>query len=360
MKQLRIAIIGQGRSGRNIHGEHMIKELEKFKIVAIVDPIEERRIRAEKEYCCDSYSDYHALFGRKDIDLVVNATPSHLHVPVTLDLLNNGFNVLCEKPLARKVEDVDKLIEASKKSGKLFAIFQEYRYAAHFKQIRKVIDSGVLGRIVQISIVESHFGRRWDWQTVQEYNGGNLQNKGPHHIDQALQLFGTDKMPEITSVLDRANTYGDADDYVKIIFKGEGRPIIDVEMSSCNAYPGFSYNIQGTLGGLMGSTTHLEWKYFIPRESPKQTLIRTPLSTPEGIPCYCGEKLKLYEARWDFPKDGDAFGTMTAEFYEMLYNAFVEEGAKLEVTPEEVRQQIAVIEECLRQNPLTPFEGAGN
>lgn len=354
MKQIRVAILGQGRSGRNIHGQHLIKEPDRFKIVAVVDPLEERRSRAEKEYGCESYADYHALFGRKDIDLVINATPSHLHVPITLDLLNNGFNVLCEKPLARRVEDVDRLIAASKKNGSLFAIFQEYRYGPHFKQIRKVINSGVLGRIVQISIAESYFSRRWDWQTLQEYNGGNLLNKGPHQIDQALQLFGTDMMPEITSVLDCANSYGDADDYVKIIFKGKGRPTIDIEMSSCNAYPSFAYNVQGTLGGLTGSTTHLEWKYFIPQEAPKQKLIRTPLVNSEGLPCYCSEKLKWYEEKWDFPKDGDTFSNMTAEFYEMLYKVLAE-GAALEVTPEEVRQQVAVMEECLKQNPLPPL-----
>lgn len=351
MKQIRVAILGQGRSGRNIHGRYMITDQDRFKIVAIVDPLEERRFRAEKEYGCESLAEYHELFGRKDIDLVINSTPSHLHAPITLDLLNNGFNVLCEKPLASKVEDVDRLIAAAKKSGSLFAIFQECRYAPHFKKVRKIINSGVLGRIIQINISESYFNRRWDWQTVQEYNGGNLLNKGPHQIDHALQLFGTDKMPEVIGVLDNAISYGDADDYVKIILKGKGRPTIDVEMSSCNAYPGSAINVQGTRGGLTGSTTHLEWKYYLPQESEKQKLIRTPLVDSEGLPCYCSEKLKWYEEKWDFPKDGDAFNNMTAEFYEMLYKVLAE-GVALEITPEEVRQQVAVIEECLKQNPL--------
>ena len=60
-------------------------------------------------------SDYRDILDRKDLDLVINATPSNLHVPITLDLLNHGFNVLCEKPLARTVEEVDRLIEASQK-----------------------------------------------------------------------------------------------------------------------------------------------------------------------------------------------------------------------------------------------------
>lgn len=358
MKQLKIAILGQGRSGRNIHGQFIIKNADKFKVVAVVDLLEERRERAEREYGCDTYSDYRDLFKRKDIDLVINSTISHQHAPITLEFLKLGFNVLCEKPLASKVEEVDGLIQASKLSNTLFAIFQECRYALHIKQAWRVINSGVLGEVVQVSISESNFSRRWDWQTLQEYNGGNLLNKGPHLIDQALQFFGTDLMPEVTSVLGRVNTFGDADDYTKIILTGKGRPTIDIDMSNCCAYPSFSINIQGTRGGLVGSTTHLEWKYFIPMESPKQKLIRTSLSNDEGIPCYCSEQLKWYEGKWDFPKNGDTFETMTAEYYEMIYRTLTE-GVPLEITHDEVRQQVAVIQECLRQNPLSKLDSEG-
>ena len=108
----------------------------------------------------------------------------------------SGFNLLCEKPLARRAADVDKLIEKSKSKGVLFAIYQQSRYAPYFRQVRKVIDSGVLGRIVQINIAFNGFSRRWDWQTLQEYDGGNLLNTGPHPLDQALQLFGTVEVVE--------------------------------------------------------------------------------------------------------------------------------------------------------------------
>ena len=191
MGPIRVAIIGQGRSGRNIHGNFLARVPEQYKIVAVTDPIEKRRKRGEEEYGCESYGDYKEVLKRDDIDLIINASPSHLHVPITLDALNAGFNVLCEKPLARKVEEVDMLIEASEKAGKVLAIFQQSRYAPYFRQVRKVIDSGVLGRIVQISIKFSDFSRRWDWQCLQKNYGGSLLNTGPHPLDQALQLLGT-------------------------------------------------------------------------------------------------------------------------------------------------------------------------
>jgi scyllo-inositol 2-dehydrogenase (NADP+) len=353
MKQLRVCILGQGRSGRDIHGRFLMTAQDKFKIVAIVDPLEERRQRAEKEYGCTSFSDYRSILGRDDLDLVVNATPSHLHVPITLDLLNNRFNVLCEKPLARRVDEVDQLIAAAQKSGRTLAIFQQSRYAPYFRQVRKVIDSGLLGRIVQISIAFNGFARRWDWQCIQANNGGNLLNTGPHPLDQALRLFGSDEMPNVTCFMDRANTFGDAEDYVKLILHGTGRPLIDLEISSCCAYPSFTYNVQGTRGGLKGTMTHIDWRYFRPEEAPEQQLITSPLVKADGTPSYCQEKLTWYEESWDVPEEQrDLFSTISGGFYNMLYKALTE-GAPLEITPQQVRQQIAVIEECHRQNPLS-------
>lgn len=353
MNPVRIAILGLGRSGRDIHGATLSKMKEKYTIAAVVDPLEDRRQRAESEYGCETYDSYLSLIGRKDIDIVVNATPSHLHVPVTVELLKSGINVLCEKPLARTVEDVDKMIAAARDSGKLLAIFQQSRYAPYFRQVKKVIDSGVLGRIVQINIAFNNFARRWDWQCIQAFNGGNLLNTGPHPLDQALQLFGDDTDPEVVCIMDRTNTFGDAEDYVKLILKAPSHPVIDLEISSCCAYPNFTYHVQGTRGGLKGTMKHIDWKYFNPEEAPEQNLIKTPLMNDDGTPKYCSEQLKWYENSWDVQEEQkDLFDTIATAFYKMLYRT-IREGEALEITPQQVRRQIKVIEECHRQNPLS-------
>lgn len=350
MKKLKVAILGQGRSGRDIHGSYLITDPEHFQIEAAVDPLPDRRSRAAEEYGCAVYADYRELLGRSDLDLIVNATPSHLHVPLTEEFLRAGFNVLCEKPLARRVAEVDRLIAAAQASGKVLAIFQQSRYTPFFVQLQKVIASGVLGRIVQINMAWNGFSRRWDWQTLQKYNGGSLLNTGPHPLDQALQLFG-EGMPQVFCRMDRANTWGDAEDHVKLILSGKGHPLIDLEISSCCAYPCFTYNVYGTQGGLIGSSTEMRWKYFLPAEAPPQRLIEEPLSTPEGLPCYCSETLPWREESWQASEaGGGAFTAAVAALYQMLYRTLTT-GALLEITPEQVRRQIAVIEECQRQNP---------
>lgn len=351
MKKIRVAIIGQGRSGYGIHGKHLMTDTRRFQIAAVVDPIKERRDRAAQACGAEVYKDHKALLKREDLELVINATPSRLHVPVTLEFLKAGFNVLSEKPFAGKAKDVDTMIAAAKKSETLLAIYQQSRFAPYFEQIRKVIDSGVLGKIVQVSCAFNGFSRRYDWQTLTECMGGNLLNTGPHPMDQVLQLFGTDVMPKVYCEMRSAVSYGDADDHVFIALTGKDRPLVHLEISSCCAYPCFTYNLYGTLGGLKGGMQELEWRYYNPKEAPKLKLIKKPLDGPDGLPAYCSDSLRWYTKKWRVPKaKRNLFEYMSGRFYAMLYKTLTT-GAPLEITPEQVRQQIAVIEECHRQNP---------
>lgn len=347
---VRVAIIGQGRSGRDIHGAHLSRDTGRYRIAAVVDPLPERRERAEREYGCETYADYTALLDRRDIDLVVNAAPSKFHVPVSLALLQAGFHVLCEKPLASAAADVDRLVAAAEQGGRTLAIFQQSRYAPYFSRVREVIRSGALGEIVQINIAFNGFSRRYDWQTLTSEMGGSLLNTGPHPLDQALQLFGTDIMPAVTCIMRNANSYGDAEDHVLLLLTGEGRPIIHLEISSCCRYPSYTYNVYGARGGLKGDTQRLEWETYDPASAPQLQLTRVPLEKPDGTPAYCSDSLTWTKQEWTAPSGDGLFETMAQAYYAMLHRTLTE-GAPLEVTPAQVRQQIAVIEECQRQNP---------
>ncbi|MCL2478060.1 MAG: Gfo/Idh/MocA family oxidoreductase [Treponema sp.] len=350
MKKLNIAIIGQGRSGRDIHGRYILSAPDKYKAVYIVDAIPERRAKAEKEYGCPALADYRELFGKTGIDFVVNASFSHQHLPISLDLLDHGFNVLSEKPFAHTAAQVDQLIAKRNSTGKMLAVFQQSRFAPYFEQVKKIIASGVLGRLVQISVQFNGYSRRWDWQTLQENGGGSLYNTGPHPVDQALNLMNYDGMPNVFCKMDRVNVWGDAEDYVKLILTAPQRPLIDVEISSCDAFPSFTYNVQGSTGGIKGTAKELKWRWFVPSESPDQKLIREPLHDKDWNPLYCRESLKWHEDSWTGDENA-VFDSAVAKLYATVADYLVN-GKPLVVTPEQVRQQIAVMEEAHRQNPL--------
>ena len=134
MKKLNVAIIGQGRSGRDIHGKYFQSEdNSKYNVVAVVDEIEAPRKRAKEEFPnATIHSDYKELFGRTDIDLVVNSTFSQQHAEISIDLLNHGFNVVCEKPFAKTYEDGCRVVNAAEANGKMVNAFQQSRFAPFY------------------------------------------------------------------------------------------------------------------------------------------------------------------------------------------------------------------------------------
>ena len=353
-KQLRVAILGQGRSGLQIHAHEMLLLPRLFKVVAAVDPLKERRDRAAAEMGCDVYEDHRPVLERDDLDLVINATPSYLHAPVTLELLQAGHNVVVEKPLAKTVKQVDQLIAAAKKSGKLFTIYQQSRFAPYFLVARKVLNSGALGRVTQITISCSGFSRRWDWQTLTEFDGGNLLNTGPHPLDQALCFLDLplDQVPQVACRMDNTHFFGDAEGHVNLMLRAPDRPVVTIDICSDNPYPAPLYNFCGTRGGLRGTTREIEWRWFNPASAPRRRLIRAPIVNAQGLPAYCeSENLNWVVRKWTVPKSQtDLFKTIGTRYYRHLHKHLTQ-GGPLEVKPEQIRQQIAIIEECHRQNP---------
>ena len=345
-KVIRVGIIGQGRSGRDIHGDHLVSVPGKFKLVAVADLLEPRRRRAEAEFGCRAYARPDTLLRQPDVDLVVVASPSRQHVSHSLRALRAGFHVLCEKPVARKLAEVTEIERAARRSGRVMAVFHQQRYSASFVQLRKVLKSGVLGRIVMVKLSANSFSRRWDWQTLRREYGGNLLNTGSHYVDQVLRLLNSERMPRITCMMDRANTFGDAEDHVKVLLHRQGHPTIDLEISSCCAYPEQLFNIFGTRGGLTAGTQEVRWRYYRPREQPRRSLEVVPIENAAGMPIYCREDLKWHEHRWQESPGPSAI----AQYYQMLHRSLTR-GTPLEVTLPQIRQQVAVMEECHRQCP---------
>lgn len=351
MKRLNVAIIGQGRSGRDIHGKYFKSEDNKyFNVVAIVDKLEHRRKRAVEEYGCEVFENVSDLYGREDIDLVVNSTYSQIHSSVAIDLLKHGFNVVSEKPFAKTYEDGCRMVKAAKENGVMLNIFQQSRFAPYYTKIKEIIASGKLGDIKQVSINFSKFARRWDWQTLQSFAGGEVRNTGPHPIDQALDLMNYPENVNVFSKLDLATTFGDAEDYAKIILSAPNAPLVDIEITTCNCYVPYLYLIQGSKGTLKGSVNHIDIKYYTPDAEPTREVLPASMEDENGYPMYCTETLSFTEESFDL--EGDAFNVGTAFYYKMVYD-YLTEGKEMEIKPEEqLLLQLKVIDLIHAQNPL--------
>lgn len=352
MQKLNVAVIGQGRSGRNIHGAFFKSEHNDLvNVVAVVEWDPERRERALQEYPgCQVYEDYRALFDRKDIDLVVNATFSHEHYCVTKDLLAHGMHVVVEKPMARNYYECCDLIKTAKDKGVMLAVFHQSLFAPYFVEPKAIADSGKLGQIKQVSIRYNNLFRRWDWQTLQSFLGGSVYNTGPHPIGFALSILGFDPNAYVAySKLDLALTSGDAEDYAKILITAPGKPLVDIEISSIDAYCDFQMKYQGTLGTLKSTGNGYTMKYIVPGENPERPVVASPLKNDAGLPVYCSEQLVTHEETGEF--NGGAFDVAVQSFYQMVYARLVN-NVPLTVTPEMAAQVINIIETVHGQNPL--------
>ena len=352
MKKLNIAIIGQGRSGKKIHGKYYLSaDNEYYNVKYVVDADEFRRKVSEELYeGCRTFADYKELYNIDDIDLVVNASYSEMHYPITKDLLLHGFNVLVEKPFGRSRYECDELMKIAKEKGVTLAVFQQTFLAPFYGFAYDLIKSGKIGDVKQVSIRYNGFSRRWDWQTLQKKCAGSTYNTGPHPIGMALGFLDFDSEARVIySKLDTALTSGDADDYAKILITAPGKPLVDIEISAMDAYSDYTLKLQGTKGTFKCTTDSYKMTYICDGENPERPVEETFLKDENGEPIYCSEKLQKHVEEDKF--NGTAFDTGTSEFYKQLYFK-ITDGTPMTVTPEMAAMVISVIERVHAENPL--------
>ncbi|MBR4034563.1 MAG: hypothetical protein IKJ04_07110, partial [Clostridia bacterium] len=151
------------------------------------------------------------------------------------------------------------------------------------------------------------------------------------------------------SKLGCALTFGDSDDFAKIIIDTPNKPLVDIEVTSIDAYSGYNVKILGTRGCFKCTPSAYEMTYIVDGENPEKTVSETFIKNDAGDPIYCSEKLVKHTEEGKFT--GTAFDVGTATLYEQLYYK-ITEGKPMTVTPEMAAQIIGVIEKVHADNPL--------
>ncbi len=341
---INVGIAGLGRSGWKIHANALAELPEQYRIVAVCDPDPERQAEAKARFHCRAYAEYDDLAADDEIELMVVATPSQLHLRDTVLALRRGKHVLVEKPMALSLAEVDEMIVVANETGKILTINQNYRYAEDFQKIKEIVESGVLGRILQIRLAVHQFRRRWDWQTLKKYGGGILNNHGAHMVDWAMQLID-DPEPDVFCRLETTPLYaGDAESHAKVVLKPENGPLIDIELTHACAYPQENWLIMGTQGSLTCDRKTVRWKYFVPDEVSPLELATKP--TPDRS--YNNEELPFHEEECQLQM---VFSDWVQRLFLDLYAAIREE-KPLAITPESVRRQMAILQKCHELSPV--------
>jgi len=200
-KPLTALVIGAGDRG-NAYGIHAQNAGLDIQIAGVADPIRDKReLMAERYHIPREMvfeSGEEALEKRIPVDAVFITTPDKTHCNLAVLALENGYNVLLEKPMATNPRDCADIVTAQKESGKVLSICHVLRYAPFFQTIREIVNSDELGRIQNIDLTEKiaywHFAHsyvRGNWRREEDASPIILA-KSCHDLDIMLWLVGQD------------------------------------------------------------------------------------------------------------------------------------------------------------------------
>lgn len=139
------------------------------------------------------YTDYRDMIASGNIDAIVIVAPDEMHLPITMDALDAGLHVLCEKPLATTAADARAMYERAESTGQKHMSFFALRTSMHHRYLRKLMDDGYLGQVysAQFSLTHGFFrGDDYQWRFDSSRGTGALGDLGCYVIDQARWYVG--------------------------------------------------------------------------------------------------------------------------------------------------------------------------
>ncbi len=191
---IRIGIIGCGGIA---NGKHMpsLAKVKNAKMVAFCDIIEERAIKARAKYgdeTCAVYTDYKQLLEDKTIDVVHVLTPNRSHSFITVDALEAGKHVMCEKPMAINSIEAQKMLDAAKRTGKKLSIGYQSRHRTDSLYMKQEVENGTFGDIyyAEATAIRRRAVPTWGvFLNEYEQGGGPLIDIGTHALDLTLWMM---------------------------------------------------------------------------------------------------------------------------------------------------------------------------
>jgi predicted dehydrogenase len=242
-EKLAVAVIGNGKQAKGLMGKFLARP--DVVVVAVCDVDTNRREAAKKRvedhYAknqtagwkgCTAHNDFREVLDRKDVDVVVIATPDHWHAIISVAAVNAGKDVYCEKPLTQTVREAVAVVKATRDNKRVFQTGSMQRSMREFRVAAELVRNGAVGKVTR---VETSFGvpgvpcdlpeetmepgLDWEmwlgpapkrgynailaprgvhdhfpmWRLYREYGGGFVTDWGAHHVDIAQWALGRDE-----------------------------------------------------------------------------------------------------------------------------------------------------------------------
>ena len=280
MKPIVTGLASFGMSGSMFHAP-FISVIPDFDLKYIVERTKNRS--KEKYPNVRILRSFDELLAIPEIALVVVNTPDVTHYELTKKALLAGKHVIVEKPFVFNVEDGEELIKLAAEKSLFLCVYQNRRWDGDFLTVQKIVQSGVLGRVVEFSSAYQryrNFIQKDTWKEVADNRVGITYNLGSHMVDQAVVLFG---MPEaVYADIDKLRSDSQVDDYyhIQLIYPAKLKVSLRAGYLVMEETP--RYYVHGTEGSFV--------KYGIdPQEECLKTGVSSPLDADWG---------KDDEAKW--------------------------------------------------------------
>ena len=228
MGKVRIGVIGCGSIAQYRHLPEYAASKE-VELVAVCDSVEDRVKEVAKKYHAKPYTNYRELLQSGEVDAVSVCTPNYLHASMSIEALNNGLHVLCEKPMATSREEAAAMIEAATASGKKLMIAHNQRFVRSHQLARQLIESGSLGKIYSFRTAFGHPGPEgwsvdgkdsWFFEKEKAYIGA-MGDLGVHKTD-LLRYLLREEIIEVGAFIEMtAKNFANVDDTAVCVLKTE-------------------------------------------------------------------------------------------------------------------------------------------
>ncbi len=197
MATIGVGIVGYGLAGRIFH-KMLIEATPGLTITAIAARSPETLQRAQAENPDAAILPrFEDLVDHPNVDLVVLATPHHVHCEQAVAVLDAGKPVVVDKIMCRSVAEADAMISAADRAGKLLSVFHNRRWDSDFLTVRAALEHGLLGEIYSVDIAVTRPSMPLPpptgplrWRATKAAFGGQLVDWGAHLMDQAVLLGG--------------------------------------------------------------------------------------------------------------------------------------------------------------------------
>lgn len=308
-----------------------------FKLKAITE--RSKKAAAERYPEVISYSSIDDLLADDEIELVIVNTPNNTHYNLATLALKAGKHVLIEKPAADSAMETKALFDLGRAQSRQVLIYQNRRWDSDFLSVKQVIDSGKLGKLIEVTFRFDRYKAELSSKAFKEIAGaganGVVYDLGPHLLDQVISQFGK---PLHFNKIKAANRAGSqVDDYFFFQLSYPDHLNVLVASSLLTAQPMPAFVLHGTKG------TYIKDRVDVQETQLDQNMVPTDLNYGKEAP---GVEGKLTTVGTDGKKNMETVPSLKGDYtglFEAVYQS-IRNNVPYPITEEDILTQMELLE----------------